>query len=259
MSSSVFQTCLTHAFSTEREEIMGLLLGKWTKVKEKDVAYIEAISICRRLDKLKDRVEISPEQLMNAMNEGEKLQLNVIGWYHSHPHLIVSPSTVDLRTQLNMQQLDPRFFGIIFSCFNQEDNVQRLNITCFQSSLIDTCPGHLEIPLIITSDNSNLDYSLYQLTELPNILFSEEKNSFEESLQNKDISNEIDSSMANKLTYQHNSFIYMEGISNIVDKLSMPIYQNIEAINHKLKNDIEKLEERKKNLMNNIQKDRLHH
>jgi len=46
-------------------------------------------------------------------------------------------------------------------------------------------------------------------------LFTEEKNSFEESLQNKDISNELDSTLANKLTYQHNSFIYMEGISNI--------------------------------------------
>jgi len=251
MSSSVFQTCLTHAFSTEREEIMGLLLGRWTKVKEKDVAYIEAISISRRLDKLKDRVEISPEQLMHAMNEGEKLQLNVIGWYHSHPHLIVSPSTVDLRTQLNMQTLDPRFFGIIFSCFNEEDSVQRLNITCFQSSLIDSIPGHLEIPLIITSDNTYPDYSLYQLTELPNILFSEEKNSFEESLQNKDITNELDSTLANKLTYQHNSFIYMEGISNIVDKLSMPIYQNIESINEQLKKDIAKLRESKQTILNN--------
>jgi len=48
---------------------MGLLLGRWTKVEEKDVAYIEAISISKRLDKLKDRVEISPEQLMHAMNE----------------------------------------------------------------------------------------------------------------------------------------------------------------------------------------------
>ncbi|OUM65355.1 hypothetical protein PIROE2DRAFT_7654 [Piromyces sp. E2] len=200
MSASVFQTCLTHAFSTEREEIMGLLLGKWTKVKEKDVAYIEAISISRRLDKLKDRVEISPEQLMHAMNEGEKLQLNVIGWYHSHPHLI---------------------------------------------------PGHLEIPLIITADNTYPDYSLYQLTELPNILFSEEKKSFEESLQNKDITNELDSTLANKLTYQHNSFIYMEGISNIVDKLSMPIYQNIESINSQLKEDIAKLQERKQKLLSN--------
>jgi len=256
MSSSVFQTCLTHAFSTEKEEIMGLLLGRWTKVEEKDVAYIEAISISKRLDKLKDRVEISSEQLMHAMSEGEKLQLNVIGWYHSHPHLIVSPSTVDLRTQLNMQNLDSRFFGIIFSCFNQENDVQRLNITCFQSSLIDSSPGHLEIPLIISSDNTYPDYSLYQLTELPNILFTEEKNSFEESLQNKDISNEIDSTLANKLTYQHNSFIFMEGISNIVDKLSLPIYQDIEAINNQLKGDIEKLRERKKALLNNISKNR---
>lgn len=56
---------------------MGLLLGRWTKVKEKDVAYIEAISICRRLDKLKDRVEISPEQLMNAMNEVNYINLNI--------------------------------------------------------------------------------------------------------------------------------------------------------------------------------------
>jgi len=49
----------------------------------------------RRLDKKKDRVEISSEQLLKAATEAERLtmELNrpmrVLGWYHSHPHITV--------------------------------------------------------------------------------------------------------------------------------------------------------------------------
>lgn len=250
MSSSVFQACLTHAFSNEKEEIMGLLLGKWENEDGKDVAHIKAISISSRLDKLKDRVEISSEQLMLAMSEGENLQLNVIGWYHSHPHLIVSPSTVDLRTQLNLQTLDPRFFGVIFSCFNQDDNVQRLNVTCFQSSSSDSCPGQLEIPLKITSEETYPDHSLYQVTQLPSILFNEEKNSFVESLQYKNTNN--NNSISNKSTFLHNGSIYIEAISEIVDKLSIPLYQNIETMNQELKDEINELILEKQKLLKNI-------
>src|SRR4051812_3056632 len=73
----------------------------------------------------------------------------VIGWYHSHPHITVFPSHVgsyevsginshsefglsslkifqrqthdlDLRTQESQQLMDPRFCGIIISCFNTD-------------------------------------------------------------------------------------------------------------------------------------------
>lgn len=54
----------------------------------------------RRSDKQPDRVEISPEQLSSAAIEaetlGDRLQrpIQVVGWYHSHPHITVWPSHV---------------------------------------------------------------------------------------------------------------------------------------------------------------------
>ena len=70
-------------------------------------------------------MEASPEQLAAAMASAEKLseesgmQVRVIGWYHSHPHITVLPSHVDVATQASYQQLDAGFIGVIFSTFNQ--------------------------------------------------------------------------------------------------------------------------------------------
>jgi BRCA1/BRCA2-containing complex subunit 3 len=43
----------------------------------------------------------------------------VVGWYHSHPHITVLPSHVDVRTQAMYQMLDPGFIGLIISPFNK--------------------------------------------------------------------------------------------------------------------------------------------
>ena len=67
---------------------------------EYGIANISALINLRRLDKKKDRVEISPEQLLNATVEAERLTMElkrpmrVLGWYHSHPHITVCPSHV---------------------------------------------------------------------------------------------------------------------------------------------------------------------
>ncbi|EFJ17747.1 hypothetical protein SELMODRAFT_420655 [Selaginella moellendorffii] len=59
----------------------------------------------------------------------------VIGWYHSHPHITVLPSHVDLRTQQSFQMLDPGFIGVIFSCFDDDANmVGRVQSIAFQST-----------------------------------------------------------------------------------------------------------------------------
>ncbi|XP_015573830.1 uncharacterized protein LOC8271400 isoform X2 [Ricinus communis] len=59
----------------------------------------------------------------------------VIGWYHSHPHITVFPSHVDVRTQAMYQLLDPGFIGLIFSCFSEDVNkVGRIQVIAFQSS-----------------------------------------------------------------------------------------------------------------------------
>ena len=55
---------------------------------------------------LQDRVEPSHEQLSRCIAVAENLtqvtsvNTRVVGWYHSHPHITVHPSHVDLRTQV---------------------------------------------------------------------------------------------------------------------------------------------------------------
>ncbi|CAA0824431.1 Mov34/MPN/PAD-1 family protein [Striga hermonthica] len=58
----------------------------------------------------------------------------VIGWYHSHPHITVLPSHVDVRTQAMYQLLDSGFIGLIFSCFSEDSQkVGRIQVIAFQS------------------------------------------------------------------------------------------------------------------------------
>ncbi|KAF0310140.1 Lys-63-specific deubiquitinase BRCC36 [Amphibalanus amphitrite] len=62
-----------------------------------------------RLDKRKDRVEISSHQLMSGATEAERLAVElrrtvrVVGWYHSHPHITVWPSAVVLVSNITQQ------------------------------------------------------------------------------------------------------------------------------------------------------------
>jgi BRCA1/BRCA2-containing complex subunit 3 len=66
LSEDVYRACLSHALSTENEEIMGLLIGDIAggDVDDKDedtsckVVSIVQLRILQRLDKRKDRVEI---------------------------------------------------------------------------------------------------------------------------------------------------------------------------------------------------------
>ncbi|XP_071691951.1 uncharacterized protein [Rutidosis leptorrhynchoides] len=141
MAEDVWLTCLTHALSTETEEIMGLLLGDIQHSKSGSVtALIWGALPQPRSDRQKDRVETNPEQLTAASVQAEKMTVEtgrttrVIGWYHSHPHITVLPSHVDVRTQAMYQLLDSGFIGLIFSCFNEDQyKVGRIQVTAFQS------------------------------------------------------------------------------------------------------------------------------
>lgn len=129
LTGDVYAVCLQHALSTEKEEVMGLLIGDvriickaeavfvlvhnfiLTQVdEEKCISYISSCLILRRSDKQADRVEISPEQLLSATAFAERLTIElgqlrrVVGWYHSHPHITVWPSRVGM-IKLNVNQV----------------------------------------------------------------------------------------------------------------------------------------------------------
>ncbi|KAM5578850.1 COP9 signalosome complex subunit 5-like [Rosa sericea] len=166
MSEDVWLTCMTHALSTETEEIMGLLLGDIENSANGGVtAVIWGASPQTRSDRRKDRVETNPEQLAAASAQAERMTISsgittrVIGWYHSHPHITVLPSHVDVRTQAMYQLLDSGFIGLIFSCFSEDINkVGRIQVIAFQSS--DGKQHHMSRPPVNKSSIIEVDSSL---------------------------------------------------------------------------------------------------
>ncbi|KAI3982044.1 hypothetical protein MKX01_018950 [Papaver californicum] len=166
MCEDVWLTCLTHALSTETEEIMGLLLGDIQYSKNGSAtALIWGASPQRRSDRRKDRVETNPEQLAAASAQadisfGYSMTLTtgrttrVIGWYHSHPHITVLPSHVDVRTQGMYQMLDTGFIGLIFSCFNEDaQKTGRIQVIGFQS--LDGKQKYMAGPVSVVPVNSS--------------------------------------------------------------------------------------------------------
>lgn len=85
LSRDVLHACLSHALSTEHQEIMGLLIGHINNSE----AHVRRSLILSRRDKQKDRVEVGYELLAAASTIAERLTetegspQNVIGWYHS--------------------------------------------------------------------------------------------------------------------------------------------------------------------------------
>ena len=103
-------------------KVMGLYFG----AIEGDVAVVRSLIPIRRTTKEKDRVEIDPVDLAKASEKAEAVGLRIVGWYHSHPHITVHPSHVDLATQYNYQShLDTHFFGLIFSVFNYDTKLEQ--------------------------------------------------------------------------------------------------------------------------------------
>ncbi|KAG9139165.1 hypothetical protein Leryth_023655 [Lithospermum erythrorhizon] len=169
MAEEVWLTCLTHALSTETEEIMGLLLGDVQYSDNgKATALIWGALPQPRSDRQKDRVETNPEQLTAASVEAERMTTaigrttRVIGWYHSHPHITVLPSHVDVRTQSMYQLLDPGFIGLIFSCFSEDAlKVGRIQVIAFQSldGKQNRAPHPVSVSAVSKSSVMDLDSS----------------------------------------------------------------------------------------------------
>ena len=134
ITPDVMSACWAHALTTEKEEIMGLLVGRM----EEDTLMISAMKVIRRLTKQKDRVEFDNRDLIAGTEFAESLKgsMNVLGWYHSHPHITVHPSHVDLATQSSYQTMEQNFVGLIFSVFNYDPNTgsDSKEVTAFQSA-----------------------------------------------------------------------------------------------------------------------------
>lgn len=229
LNSDVYLVCLSHALVTEEEEVMGLLIGE---IDENCVSHISAVIVLRRSDKRKDRVEISPEQLSAASTRAERLAvlldrpMRVLGWYHSHPHITVLPSHVDVQTQAMYQMMDRGFIGLIFSVFNEDKAKKhgRIQLMCFQSTDLSsegqppqyTC---VEIPIDIIPNQTISKVCTDALVELPTILAQEELDTYKSAMCNQD---------TDLITQIHNSAIFTKSICHITESVSIPLLQMLE-------------------------------
>ncbi|XP_011154578.1 lys-63-specific deubiquitinase BRCC36 isoform X2 [Harpegnathos saltator] len=211
LQADVYMVCLQHALSTENFEFAH------------GVAKISAVIILRRLDKKKDRVEISSEQLLKAAIEAERLtaELNrpmrVLGWYHSHPHITVWPSHVDVRTQATYQTMDHSFVGLIFSVFSEskDSKEHEIFLTCFQSSM--GMSESTEIPLEIVHTHQISDRCLKTMTDLSKILVQEEEDMAETCKDHPDV-----------LATIHNNAVRTRALIHITDIITKPLIQTFE-------------------------------
>ncbi|KAK3752479.1 hypothetical protein RRG08_032770 [Elysia crispata] len=226
---------------------MGLLMGE---VDEKRILHLSAVTILRRSDKQPDRVEISPEQQTDASIKAEQLAndlkrpMRVVGWYHSHPHITVWPSHVDVRTQANYQQMDDGFVGLIFSVFNEDKATKhsKIQVTCFQSRESNSSFERVEVPLHIVPSYSISPACLNPLVDLPKILLQEEDEAY---------ANVSDEERQDLLTRVHNASVYTKSVCHVMEMVSGPLLHNLEcrlAANqrriHELKEEKAQLQEK---------------
>uniref|UniRef100_A0AAY4BQ07 MPN domain-containing protein n=1 Tax=Denticeps clupeoides TaxID=299321 RepID=A0AAY4BQ07_9TELE len=174
LESDAFLVCMNHALSTEKEEVMGLCIGE---VNTSRIVHIHSVIILRRSDKRKDRVEISPEQLSAASTEMTGRPVRVVGWYHSHPHITVWPSHVDVRTQAMYQMMDQGFVGLIFSCFIEDKNT-KVRVVSLYLSLMCRRYERIEIPIHVVPHEAIGKVCLESAVELPRILCQEEQDTY---------------------------------------------------------------------------------
>ena len=182
VTPDTLHTCLTHALSTEHQEIMGLLLG--SLINSNTEAFITRSMVLSRKDKKKDRVEVSYGDLGLASTIAEDLSLRVVGWYHSHPHITVLPSHVDVKTQGQYQALG-EFLGLIFSVFDKG----QLEMCAFQSRQNRNGDWErVEIPVVVSHSSGSANASLQcerrlleSLIAMQMVLMNEEKETFQTS------------------------------------------------------------------------------
>nr|VZI33771.1 unnamed protein product [Spirometra erinaceieuropaei] len=121
-----YQTMLLHAFTHEREEIGGVLVG----VNDGPETSVITVIPLPRTSEQSDRVEISGAELAGCIDKCEELSKDL-----ETPVFVVG-CHVDLNTQLNFQAMDRNFVGLIFSVFVHQPNSpgQVVSLLGFQST-----------------------------------------------------------------------------------------------------------------------------
>ncbi|KFW77097.1 Lys-63-specific deubiquitinase BRCC36, partial [Manacus vitellinus] len=188
--------------------------------------------------------------------------MRVVGWYHSHPHITVWPSHVDVRTQAMYQMMDQGFVGLIFSCFIEDKNTKtgRILYTCFQSIQAqksseachekqilfrDACMRYerIEIPIHVVPHETIGKVCLESAVELPKILCQEEQDAYRRihSLTHLD-----------SVTKIHNGSVFTKNLCSQMSAISGPLLQWLEDRLEQNKQRVQELQQEKEQLLEEL-------
>jgi proteasome lid subunit RPN8/RPN11 len=83
ISHSDYETLRAHGEQTYPQECCGVLLGRAADGTNEVVQIVEAGNT--RTDSAHNRYNISPVELIRIQRQARALQLDIVGFYHSHP------------------------------------------------------------------------------------------------------------------------------------------------------------------------------
>ncbi|KAI8619812.1 lys-63-specific deubiquitinase BRCC36-like protein [Chytriomyces sp. MP71] len=250
VSADVYLALSTYALATEKEETLAMLMGSTTA--DGVTVTVTHCLFCQRKDKRRDRVEISSEQLSQAISHADATGTAVVGWAHSHPHITVLPSHVDLRCQRDQQMLSDAFVGVIVSVFNDFKGVQRVQVIAFRSLNDGGELRRIEVPIFIQPCSGIKRESLQQLLRIPQIFLQEEKEFFTKACT-QSRSGVGDGAVAaasdareDRIVTSHYSGVYVRNLTSVLDKLCVPMVQAFVERHERNMAEIEALKERLK-------------
>ncbi len=88
---------ITHAIEQQPHESCAMLLGK----KVDDAWNIKEVFLTQNIDNSQINFTISPEELLKGYQLAEKMHLELVGIFHSHPNSDTTPSNTDKKFMRN--------------------------------------------------------------------------------------------------------------------------------------------------------------
>ena len=88
---------ITHAIKQQPNESCAMLLGE----KIDDVWNIKEVFLTENIDESQTNFTISPDELLKGYKLAEKMHLELVGVFHSHPNSDAIPSSTDKKFMQN--------------------------------------------------------------------------------------------------------------------------------------------------------------
>ncbi|MEN3048144.1 MAG: Mov34/MPN/PAD-1 family protein [Candidatus Caldarchaeales archaeon] len=110
VSGEALAKVMRHGLSHPRREVAGLLIGRERK---EELLVTDAVTGRQRGSAGHVSLDDSLMAALSELLEGQRGNLYVVGWYHTHPGMGVFLSAVDYATQLNYQRLYPKAVALV--------------------------------------------------------------------------------------------------------------------------------------------------